>query len=259
MTGWSIALQPRAFVQRFVGKVLRKHDLSDRPLLNFNTLREKTASFLNLLSGSSAGETREGEQAVIHQRPARSGLMCRPAAVKSILPFFFAMLLAVAPVRADDSNRAKARALVNAAIQMTDSNQALKLLWQATDIDPTFNEAYIYLGLYYNSREDYGKVIEVYKKLVKYQPNETSAYINIGEAYFGFSPPKYDEALQYYRKAYEVDPHSSFAALRIGQILAQQGNREEATRFLKQASADSAKNADVASQAKKMLAQLGVF
>ncbi|MGH7918133.1 MAG: hypothetical protein ACREQE_11735, partial [Candidatus Binataceae bacterium] len=30
----------------------------------------------------------------------------------------------------------KAQALVNAAINMTDSAQAVKLLWQATNIDP---------------------------------------------------------------------------------------------------------------------------
>src|SRR5437667_12570836 len=57
-----------------------------------------------------------------------------------------ALLFAV-NAHADDSNRAKARALVNAAIQMTDSEQALKLLWQATDIDHSYNEAYVYLGL----------------------------------------------------------------------------------------------------------------
>ncbi len=157
------------------------------------------------------------------------------------------------------ANRAKAHALVDAAIQMSDTNQALKLLWQATDIDPTLNESYIYLGLYYNSREDFAKVVEVYQKLLKYQPREVSAYLNIGEAYMSFTPPNYQEALASYRKAYAIDPGSSFAALRIGQILAHQGNRAEAERFLKQASADTAKNATVAAEAQKELRQLGMF
>src|SRR5215472_12643398 len=107
--------------------------------------------------------------------------------------------------RTDDASRAKARSLTDAAIQLTDSTQALKMLWQATEIDPTFNEAYIYLGLYYNSREDFPKVVEVYKKFTKYQPHEASAYLNIGEAYMSFNPPRYDDALTYYRKAYEID------------------------------------------------------
>ncbi len=168
-------------------------------------------------------------------------------------------IVSAAAVRADDAARAKARALTDAAIQLTDSNQAVKMLWQATDIDPNSTEPYIYLGLYYNSREDFGKVIDVYKKLVKYRPKESSAYLNIGEAYMSFNPPKYDDALVYYRKAYEIDPHSSFAALRIGQILARNGDREQATKFLKQAMADSSSNPTVAAEANRTLHEMAGF
>jgi tetratricopeptide (TPR) repeat protein len=155
-----------------------------------------------------------------------------------------------------DSNQSRARALVNAAINLTDSDRAVKLLWQATEIDPTLPEAYIYLGLYYNSRSNFGKVVEVYQKLVKFEPRETSAYLNIGEAYMSFSPPKLDEAMPYYRKALELDPSSSFAALRLGEILAQQGNHDEAVKFLRLASGDR-KNPDVAAQANKFLHDIG--
>ena len=72
-----------------------------------------------------------------------------------------------------------------------------------------------------------------------------------------FQPPKMDQAMPYYRKALEVDPSSSFAALRLGEILAQQGNREEAVKFLRLASADRAKNPDVAAQADKYLHDIG--
>jgi tetratricopeptide (TPR) repeat protein len=166
------------------------------------------------------------------------------------------ILVAIGAARADDGSRVKASELVATAIKMTDSQQALKLLWQATDIDPTYYEAYTYLGLYYNSRQDFAKVADVYKRLVKYSPRESSAYLNIGEAYLSFNPPKRDEALTYYRKAYEIDPRSSFAALRIGEILAQQGNVEEATRYLKQASADTGRNGP---EADKILKQMGVM
>jgi len=155
-----------------------------------------------------------------------------------------------------DSNEARARALVNAAINLTDSERAVKLLWQATEIDPTLPEAYIYLGLFYNSRSDFGKVVEVYQKLVKFQPKEVSAYLNIGEAYMSFQPPKMDDALPYYRKALELSPTSSFAALRIGQIFAQQGDRADAVKFLRLASGDR-KNPDIAAQADKFLREMG--
>jgi tetratricopeptide (TPR) repeat protein len=158
---------------------------------------------------------------------------------------------------AQASNTDKAQALVDAAIKMTDSEKAVKLLWQATDIDPTYENSYVYLGLYYNSRQDFADVVKVYQKLIKYRPKQASAYLNIGEAYMSFSPAKTADALPYYRKAYKLDPGSSFAALRIGEILAQQGNRDEAIRYLKQASADSAKSPNVAAEARKVLSQMG--
>lgn len=185
--------------------------------------------------------------------------MVRKAKLLWILILPVTALLVAGFAHADDANRAKARSLVDAAIQLTDSNQAVKMLWQATDIDPTFNEAYVYLGLYYNSREDFAKVVEVYQKLVKYQPNEVSAYLNIGEAYMSFSPPRFDQAVIYYRKAYELDPKSSFAALRLGEMLARTGDRTQAIRYLKQASGDSAANPTIAAEATKQLRAMAAF
>jgi tetratricopeptide (TPR) repeat protein len=161
--------------------------------------------------------------------------------------------------RAQDANALKARSLVDAAIKMSDSNAAVKLLWQATDIDPADEDAYVYLGLYYNSRSDFDNVVKVYQKLVKYQPNQVSAYLNIGEAYMSFSPAKTDDALVYYRKAYQIDPKNTFAALRIGQLLAQSGQRDDALKFLKIALGDSAKNPTIASEAEKTLKQMGAL
>jgi tetratricopeptide (TPR) repeat protein len=77
--------------------------------------------------------------------------------------------------RADEANAAKARSLVEAAINMTDSQQAVKLLWQASNIDPTLEDPYVYLGLYYNSRSQFDQVVSVYKRLIKYEPNSLSA------------------------------------------------------------------------------------
>lgn len=161
------------------------------------------------------------------------------------------------PSYGDDSKEARARALVEAAINLTDSDRAVKLLWQATDIDPSFAEAYIYLALFYNSRSNFGKVVDVYQRLVKVEPKEVSAYLNIGEAYMSFVPPRMDDALPYYQKAMELDPSSSFAALRLGEIYAQKGNRGEAVKYLRLASSDRAKNPDVAAQADKFLHDMG--
>ena len=153
------------------------------------------------------------------------------------------------------SNTVKARALVDAAINMTDSERAVKLLWQATDLDPTLDEAYIYLGLYYNSRSEWGKLAAVYQKLIKYQPKSASAYFNVGEAYMSFSPPKFDAALPYYRQSFQLDPSNAYAALRIGEIYVQQNNRDEAFHYLRLASADR-KNPTAAAEADKNIRQM---
>jgi tetratricopeptide (TPR) repeat protein len=183
----------------------------------------------------------------------------RPFHLSKLIAATLVAIATLVPMRArgDDASAAKAHSLVDAAINMTDSQQAVKLLWQATDIDPTFEEAYVYLGLYYNSRSDFPKVVEVYKKLLKYEPKQPTIYLNIGEAYMSFVPPKLDDALSNYRKAYAINPKSSFAALRMGEILAQQGNRSEALKFLKQASADGARNPTAAAEANKLIAQMG--
>jgi tetratricopeptide (TPR) repeat protein len=157
------------------------------------------------------------------------------------------------------ANSAKAHELVAAAINMTDSERAVKLLWQATEIDPTLDEAYMYLGLYYNSRSQFDKVVEVYQKLLKYQPKETTAYINIGEAYMSFSPPKFDSALPYYLKALQLEPGNSFAALRAGEVYAQKGDayRSQALRYLNLARSDRSKNSTIAAEADKFLHEMG--
>jgi len=162
-------------------------------------------------------------------------------------------------VRADEANAAKARSLVEAAINMTDSQQAVKLLWQASDIDPTLEDPYIYLGLYYNSRSQFDQVVSVYKKLIKYQPSSVSAYLNIGEAYMSFTPAKAADALPYYQKAYQMDPSSAFALLRLGEVYAQLGNREQAAHYLNLAANNSTKNPAVAAEARKVLSDLGAM
>ena len=165
------------------------------------------------------------------------------------------LILPLGVARAQD-NAAKARALVGSAIQMTNSDEAVKLLWQATEIDPTLEDPYVYLGVYYNSRSDFASMVKVYQKLIKYRPNEVSAYLNIGEAYMSFTPPRLQDALGYYQKAYALDPKNSWTALRIGEIFVQNGNREEATKYLRVALADT-KNSAASAEAERLLRQMG--
>lgn len=185
--------------------------------------------------------------------------MTGKSSLVQILAIALVVLGCAAGARADDAARAKAQSLVNAAIQLTDSDQAVKMLWQATDIDPTDDQAYIYLGLYYDSREDFDHVVQVYQKLIKYHPNQISAYLNIGEAYMSFQPPRYSDALPYYQKAYKLDPHSGFAALRLGELLAHSGDRDQAIQYLKQAAGSGGSNPSVATEATKELREMAGY
>jgi len=180
---------------------------------------------------------------------------CRMGFVPGLLLLTMALPLSMALAQ---DNTIKARALVNSAIQMTNSDEAVKLLWQATDLDPTLEDPYVYLGVYYNSRSDFASMVKVYQKLVKYRPNEVSAYLNIGEAYMSFTPPRTQDALVYYQKAYALDPKNSWTALRIGEIYARNGNREEATKYLKEALADT-KAPAASAEAEKLLREMGAL
>ena len=176
-----------------------------------------------------------------------------PAAPSSLPP------VSDAASYAAGANSVRAHELVAAAINMTDSERAVKLLWQATELDPALDEPYMYLALYYDSRSQFDKVVEVYQKLLKYQPREATAYINIGEAFMSFSPPKFDSALPYYLKALQVEPENSFAALRVGEVYAQKGDayRGEALRYLNLARSNRSKNPTTAAEADKMLHEMG--
>jgi len=178
---------------------------------------------------------------------------CAPTAPSSLPP------VSDAASYAAGANSVKAHELVATAINMTDSERAVKLLWQATELDPTLDEPYMYLALYYDSRSQFDKVVEVYQKLLKYQPREAIAYINIGEAYMSFSPPRFDSALPYYLKALQVEPGNSFAALRIGEVYAQKGDayRGEALRYLNLARSNRSKNPTTAAEADKVLHEMG--
>jgi len=74
-----------------------------------------------------------------------------------------------------------------------------------------------------------------------------------------FTPPKAAEALPYYQKAYQLDQSSAFATLRLGEVYAQMGNREQAAHYLGLAAANSAKNPAVAAEARKVLGDLGAM
>jgi tetratricopeptide (TPR) repeat protein len=74
-----------------------------------------------------------------------------------------------------------------------------------------------------------------------------------------FTPPRAADALPYYQKAYQIDSNSAFATLRLGEVYAQMGNREQAAHYLNLAMTNSAKNPAVAAEARKVLGDMGAM
>lgn len=74
-----------------------------------------------------------------------------------------------------------------------------------------------------------------------------------------FTPPRAADALPYYQKAYQMDKTSAFAALRLGEVYAQMGDREQAAQYLNQAMTNSAKNPAVPAEARNVLKDLGAM
>jgi tetratricopeptide (TPR) repeat protein len=232
-------------------------------------IQEGSSGLRNILIANTAAGVRDFCRNAPTRRTIRLTLML---VITSLVGVVVAQPLTAAPTTpssvppvsdagsyAAGANSVKAHELVEAAINMTDSERAVKLLWQATELAPTLDEPYMYLALYYNSRSQFDKVVEVYQRLLKYQPGEATAYINIGEAYMSYSPPKFDSALPYYLKALQIEPGNSFAALRIGEVYAQKGDtyRGEALRYLNLARSDRSKNPTTASEADKVLHEMG--
>jgi hypothetical protein len=112
-----------------------------RHWLSFLTSLARLVAILALVT-VACGVARAADSSVTESAPAPVTAPNAPAAAGAP-----SVSGSAEPNYGGDSNEARARALVSAAINLTDSDRAVKLLWQATEIDPTLPEPYIYLGL----------------------------------------------------------------------------------------------------------------
>nr|2AVP_A Chain A, synthetic consensus TPR protein [Methanothrix harundinacea 6Ac] len=67
-------------------------------------------------------------------------------------------------------------------------------------------EAWYNLGNAYYKQGDYDEAIEYYQKALELDPRSAEAWYNLGNAYY--KQGDYDEAIEYYQKALELDPRS---------------------------------------------------
>ena len=94
--------------------------------------------------------------------------------------------------------------------------------------DKRHSSLYIDLGNVYFQKRDYEKAIEYYQKAFKIDPQNPNSYIEMGNAFL--SQNKYDEAVRSYRKAIDIDLNNPGLYDALGNVLLSQNKYDEAVK-----------------------------
>ncbi len=101
------------------------------------------------------------------------------------------------------------------------------VLWQDVISKAPHNDrAHYNLGLAYSSRERIDDAINFYRKAIEINPRFTQAYYNCGNAFFDTG--RLEEAIPFYRKAIESNPKYTEAYYNFGNTYYKLDNRKEA-------------------------------
>lgn len=101
-------------------------------------------------------------------------------------------------------------------------------------LDPDDASSYIELGRYCEDGGDIDRAIRYYKYVMKKFPNNFQSYLNLGYI-FEKIKKRNDMAMVCYEKALELSPHDKWALNNIGVLLQKEGNWQEALQYYKQA------------------------
>lgn len=83
---------------------------------------------------------------------------------------------------------------------------AIDYFKNAIAIDSTKNEAYYYLGMFYQNNDYLNEALDVYRALMKAKPNFPYSYYNTGFIYLELIKVP-DEAIPYFTQAIQVNPN----------------------------------------------------
>jgi len=103
---------------------------------------------------------------------------------------------------------------------------AEKLTLRALQQDSNYATAYNQLGYLYSRRGEYDKALEATGKYVKLLPNEPNPHDSYAEMLR--LSGRFDEALQHYRRALEIDPTFYISQKELGETYAIMGDGEKA-------------------------------
>jgi tetratricopeptide (TPR) repeat protein len=88
-------------------------------------------------------------------------------------------------------------------------------------------EAYAMAGsIYADEKREYDEAIEYFKKAIELDSQGVSAYNNLGNAYY--NKKEYDRAIDYFKKAIELDPKNKYAYTLLGYVYSDKDQYDKA-------------------------------
>lgn len=136
-------------------------------------------------------------------------------------------------IKADDHD-AEAHVLLGMALRnQNEFDEAKSWLDKALELDPRNGRAYFEMGLLYNQEKKQADAEQALGKAVQFSPNDSLFWYAYGEIFR--LQDRNDEALNAYRKAVDLDPPYVKALLKLGEMLVDKKQYEEAEGLLTQA------------------------
>lgn len=137
---------------------------------------------------------------------------------------------------------AEAHVLLGMALRdQSELDEAKTYLDKAIQLDPRSGAAYFELGVLYNRQLKQADAEDAFGKAVRYAPNESRYWYAYGEIYR--VQDRLDDALAAYRRSLELDPPYVKAAGKLGTVLVEKRQYEDAEQYLIQAIRKEPKNA----------------
>jgi TonB family protein len=131
----------------------------------------------------------------------------------------------------------------NLAVRNRDYSTCAQLMEQVVAIDPSYKNAWNYLGWTYNALGQYGKAETALRKAILVDPSDPSAYNNLGQALV--HQKKYDEAILQYQRQIELNPRDQWASANLGRVYLLTKQYDKALVSLQSAAAISPQDASV--------------
>jgi len=112
-----------------------------------------------------------------------------------------------------------------ARLSLDDYTKALNFFEKATEIDPTYAEAWYQAGFCYGMLGLHQEALKASKKVVAIRPDWPEAWLNIGTSSFALG--QFKEAAEAYKQAIKFDPSNADAFYALGLTLNKLNRNEE--------------------------------